>query len=339
MVRLIMIAAAFFCGWISLAQADANRPISDLEALKKTYLRPKTVPFPADNPYTADKAALGKALFFDPRLSKEGNTNCMACHNPSFGWTDGQSKSVGSRGMVGVRHSPSILNVAWGKSFFWDGRAATLEEQAISPIMNPVEMNMPLEDLVKVLKDVPGYVAWFERVFPGEGITQKTIAQALATFERTIVSGWAPFDAWIEGDESAISESAKRGFLIFNGKADCAHCHSGWTFSDEEFYNIGLGDDDLGKGGLPNTSVKDKHLFKTPGLRNIRQRAPYMHDGAIDSIEGVIMHYAGGGNPSPTLSEKMEAFTLTEQEMTDLIAFLDSLTGEDTPMPLPVLPR
>ena len=170
-----------------------------------SFKRPASIPFPSDNPYGADKAALGKALYFDPRVSGNGNMNCMTCHNPSFAFSDGQVKAVGAQAKSLPRHSPTILNEAWGEKFFWDGRADSLEAQATGPITAPMEMNMPLNNLVARLKEIDGYQKWFDRVFPGQGITEKTMPMAIATFERTLVSGRAPFDKWVEGDDKAVS--------------------------------------------------------------------------------------------------------------------------------------
>src|SRR3954470_6596097 len=206
------------------------KPVQGADALKALYRRPATIPFPKDNPYTPDKAALGKKLYFDPRLSVSSAQSCGSCHSPSYGWADGLAVGVG-HGMNKLgRHSPTVVNSAWGAIFMWDGRLATLEEQALGPIQSPGEMNMPLDHLMERLAAIPEYKPMFVSLFPKEGMTPQTLAKAIATYERTIVSERAPFDAWIEGDEKAISEQAKRGFALFNGKAQCAACHEGWNF-------------------------------------------------------------------------------------------------------------
>jgi cytochrome c peroxidase len=307
---------------------------SDWQAL---YKRPTSIPFPSDNLYSTEKAALGKMLFFDPRLSQNFNMTCATCHNPSFGWEDATKTSIGSLNTSLSRHSPTIINMAWGNSFFWDGRAKTLEAQAQGPIESKVEMNISLDTVVKRLSKVPQYTEWFKRVFGSSGISGDNIRKAIATYERTVVSGLAPFDQWIEGDDNAISNSAKRGFTLFNGKANCAACHQGWNFTDNQFHDVGLSGTDLGLGALTKNS-KDNFSFKTPGLRNIGQRAPYMHDGRFKSLSMVIVHYVGGIIDRKSRSEKLKTIMLTAQEVNDLEAFLLTLTGEDTPVTLPLLP-
>ena len=301
------------------------------------YKRPNSIPFPTDNPYSAEKAALGKMLFFDPRLSKNRNMTCATCHNPSFGWEDATSTSVGAKNTHLSRHTPTILNVAWGQSFFWDGRAKTLEEQAKGPIESDVEMNLPIAEAVNRLKKVKSYQAWFSKIFGSQGITGENITKAIATFERTVVSGQAPFDLWIEGDSSAISPQAIRGFELFNGKARCSTCHLGWNFTDNQFHDIGLNTPDQGLMKLTNKN-KDAFAFKTPSLRNISQRAPYMHNGSLRTLTEVINHYLSGGIRRTSLSPLMTPLPLTPQEVEDLTAFLHTLTGKDASVSLPILP-
>ena len=303
---------------------------------RQAYQRPDTIPFPQENPYTAEKAVLGKMLFFDQRLSRNFNMSCATCHNPSLGWEDGVAGAFGGNGEFLDRHSPTILNLAWSTTFFWDGRATTFEEQARGPIESDVEMALPLDSAVKRLKAVPGYQQHFAQVF-SDGVTGSNILKALATYQRTLVSGTAPFDRWVNGDEQAISEEAKIGFQLFNGKAQCSACHSGWNFTDNAFHDIGLPDSDLGRHGVTGVEA-DRHGFKTPGLRNISQRAPYMHDGSIQTLDGVIMHYISGGMPRASRSAKMQAVALSPVEQKQLLAFLNTLTGEDKAVSLPILP-
>lgn len=312
---------------------------SQLQAssLKQHYQRPDSIPFPVSNPYSAEKAALGKMLFFEPRLSKNRNMTCATCHNPSFGWEDATTTSIGAQNSKLDRHSPTIINAAWGKSYFWDGRANTLEDQAAGPIESNVEMNLPIEQAVKRLSDVPSYQDWFTRVFGSSGVTADNIKKAIATFERTVVSGQAPFDSWVEGDENAISESAKRGFELFNGKAECSSCHTGWNFTDHKFHDIGLVTQDKGLGARTGRT-SEEFTFKTPSLRNISQRAPYMHNGEMNNLRSVIVHYISGGLPRPSRSELMRPIRLTTQEIEDLEAFLLTLTGQDASVSLPILP-
>jgi len=310
-----------------------------LDALKAQYRRPATIPFPKENPYTPDKAALGKKLYFDTRLSVTSAQSCASCHSPGFGWGDGLAVGVG-HGMANLgRHSPTIVNAAWSAIFMWDGRLPTLEEQALGPIQSPGEMNMKLDQLMDRLATISEYKPMFEAAFPGEGMKVETLAKAIATYERTVVSDRAPFDAWVEGDEKAISAEAKRGFEVFNGKAQCAACHEGWNFTNEGFQDIGLPSKDIGRGEYLPGVIKMQHAFKTPGLREISRRSPFMHDGSLTSLEQVIEHYDHGGVDRPSRSDLMRPLELTAHEKADLVAFLKTLTSDLGPTAVPVLPR
>jgi cytochrome c peroxidase len=310
-----------------------------IAALKALYRRPTTIPFPKDNLYTPEKAALGKKLYFDTRLSVTSAQSCASCHSPSFGWGDGLPVGVG-HGMAKLgRRSPSIVNAAWGEIFMWDGRLATLEEQALGPIQAAGEMNMPLDKLMQRLASIPEYKPQFDTAFPKDGMTPKTLAAAIATYERTVVSERAPFDAWIDGNEKAIPEAAKRGFELFNGKAVCSSCHEGWNFTNDSFHDIGLPSKDIGRVEFVPNVVKMKHAFKTPGLREISRRGPYMHNGSLATLESVIEHYNQGGVERPSRSDLMKPLGLTAQDKTDLVAFLMTLTSNLSPTVAPALPR
>jgi cytochrome c peroxidase len=321
------------------AAAPATTGDPALDALKALYVRPETIPFPEDNPYTPQKVALGKLLYFDTRLSISNLLSCASCHNPGYGWGDGLALGVGHGMNQLPRRTPTILNAAWGELYFWDGRAATLEEQALGPIQAAGEMNMPLDKLVERVSSVEGYRRLFDEAFPGAGITPDTVAQAIATFERTVVASRAPFDDWIDGDEDAISESAKRGFVVFNTNGNCAACHSGWNFTDNSFHDIGLPDADIGRGKHLADVPEMQHAFKTPGLRDLARRAPYMHNGSLATLADVVDHYISGGMQRPSLSADMRALDLSEEERADLIAFMETLTGDLAPVVMPVLPR
>lgn len=311
-----------------------------VEAADRTiYKRPLTIPFDKVAPYTPQLATLGKMLFFDPRLSGNKNMNCAACHNPSFGFETPVKTPVGAQNTALGRQAPTILNSAWVSPSFWDGRAETLEAQAAGPIVAEVEMNGKPQEILANLQAIGDYNTWFSEVFPGQGLTWDNVLVAIATYERTVVSGWSPFDRWVDGDEKAVSESAKRGFQIFDGKAGCAACHSGWNFTDNKFHDIGMPDADLGRGVLEPKNVEAQHAFKTPGLRNTLYRGPYMHDGSLQTMEEVIIHYEGGGKSRPSLSPLMLPFSLTKDERRDLIAFLESLSAEKQDVALPTLPN
>lgn len=320
---------------ISVAQPAAATG----DKLREEYRRPKFIPFPKDNPYTAEKASLGKKLYFDTRLSAANILSCAACHNPGYGWGDGQPTGVGHMMKRLGRRSPTIINAAYAQVLMWDGRAESLEEQALGPIQAEVEMNLPLPELMARLNAIPEYKPLFEAAFPGQGISGATVAKAIATYERTIVSGRAPFDAWVEGNEAAIPESAKRGFVLFNGKAQCSLCHSGWNFTDDSFHDIGLKSEDIGRGKYLVGIPKAQHAFKTPGLREITRRAPYMHDGSLATLEEVIDHYEHGGVSRESRSDFITPLVLTKQEKADLVAFMKTLTSDVDPTTVPMLPR
>jgi cytochrome c peroxidase len=222
---------------------------------------------------------------------------------------------------------------------FWDGRADSLEAQALGPIQSAAEMNLPLDQAIQRLSAIPGYKTLFAKAYPGEPICDKTIAKAIATFERTVVSSDAPFDRWIAGDSQVISAQAKQGFDLFNGKAGCAQCHSGWNFTDGGFHDIGLADADLGRGALLKLDAM-QHAFKTPTLRNAAVRAPYMHDGSESSLEAVIDFYDSGSQTlRSSVSPEIRPLHLSAQEKSALISFIQTLTSPDKTVFIPALPR
>lgn len=321
---------------------------------------------PPDNPITPEKVELGRKLYFDKRLSVDNTVSCATCHDPKFAFTDGKKVSEGVKGQKGARNAPTVLNAMFFEEQFWDGRAKTLEEQAKQPIINPIEMGMPDHDaVVKKLKGIPEYVDAFKKVFGGE-ITIDRIAQAIAAFERTLLTGNSPFDRFIAGDQNAISESAKRGWQLFQGKARCITCHefnrSNPFFTDNKYHNIGVAMNQEGfaelarkaellvkEGKLDQRKLdelalnpayselgrflvtfnpKDIGAFKTPTLRDVELTAPYMHDGSEATLLDVIEFYNRGGNENPNLSGEMRPLNLTDQEKQDLVEFLKSLTGE-----------
>jgi len=282
-------------------------------------------------------------LFFDPRLSGSQWISCASCHNPALGWSDGLPTAIGVGMKKLPRRTPTILNVAYNTVFMWDGRAASLEDQAVGPIKNKDEMDQDMEILVERLVVIPGYAAAFERAYPGEGITEKTIAKALASFERTVVSAESPFDRWRAGNEKAVEESAKRGFKLFTGKAKCDVCHEGANFTDNGFHNIGLKtpkgmSEDVGRYAQRKVKI-NKGAFKTSTLRDVELTAPYMHNGIYQTLEEVVDHYDRGGDVKDNLDPNMEPLNLTSQEKQDLLAFLRSLTGKPMHVMIPQLPR
>ena len=318
-----------------VAEAGAERPLA---AVRARYRRPDSIPFPRDNPYTDAKHRLGHALFFDPRLSGSDAMSCASCHNPALGWEDGLRTGRGEAANTLGRATPTVLNLAWAELLMWDGRKETLEEQALGPIEAGVEMNQSLPALVAELSAIPGYRRMFRDAFGKDDVTPAGIAQAIATFERTIVSNLAPFDRWVMGEEGAIDEAARRGFVLFNGRANCAACHSGWRFTDDGFHDIGLQSGDIGRAEhLPEVPAM-RHAFKTPTLRNVALRGPYMHDGSARTLRDTIVHYDTGFVERPSLSPEMRRLGLSQPDVEDLVAFLRTLTSEDDPIPVPVLP-
>lgn len=307
-------------------------------AWKAKFHRASEIPFPASNPYSPAKAKLGKMLFFDPLLSGSKTLSCATCHNPGLSWTDGLPKAMGEK--LQALRAPTLLDVAWTPKLGWDGHFRDLESVAFGPITSATNMNLPEHVLVERLSAIPGYLDAFDAAF-GEGdITRHKVELALATFERTIVSGDAPFDRWINGDESAISEPAKQGFDLFVGKAHCASCHSGWQFTDSSFHDIGTAKGaDIGRAHLFPTSVKLRYAFKTPTLRDVARRAPYMHDGSVPTLEAVIDLYNRGGINRPSRSELIEPLDLSTKEKNDLIALLQTLNDPAQPFAVPTLPR
>lgn len=313
-----------------------------LHALRQQYRRPALIPFPKDNPYSVVKAGLGRMLFFDPILSGSKVRSCSSCHNPGLSWGDGQPHAIGEQQMPlgsGLR-TPTLLDVAWTPRLGWDGHFATLEEVAIGPITATDNMNLPETEMLERLRAIPGYVRAFDTAFGAGAVTGLKVEQALATFERTIVSAEAPFDRWIGGDEAAIGPAAKRGFALFNGKGNCAACHSGWAFTDASFHDIGVArDGDIGRGRMFPTSVKLKYAFKTPTLRDVTRRGPYMHDGSLATIADVIDLYDRGGIERPSRDGAVHRLDLSPSDKSDIVAFLVTLDGAAKPVAIPTLPR
>ncbi len=345
MIRgIFAIAAALACLLtltltLSLALGSGANP-SDREIKKDQYRRPHAIPFPDDDPYTEAKADLGRKLFFDPILSGSGARSCASCHNPGLSWGDGLPRAIGEDQQPLPVRTPTLLNIAWIPVLGWDGKYHTLESVAFGPITSPANMNRKEDDLLKALAAIPGYRAAFAKAFSDGAISRPNIEQALATFERTIVSGPTPFDRWIAGDERAIDASAKRGFDLFTGTAQCSQCHSGWNFTEGAFYDIGEASaDDIGRGRIFPNSPKLQHAFKVPSLRDVARRAPYLHDGSVATLEAVIDLYDRGGIERPSRSELIAPLHLSEADKADLIAFLKTLSAPPVPFAVPALPR
>ena len=327
-----------FFGFAAAVSASVNAAEKEVDP----YLRPAPVPYPADNEPTAARVELGKMLFFDPRMSGSEWISCATCHNPTLGWSDGLATMIGHGMKQGHRSTPTILNTAYNKMQMWDGRAPTLEAQALGPVESPAEMHQDPDELVKRLSLIDGYRTAFEKAYPGEGISKLTMSKAIASFERTVVSTEAPFDLWRKGEKNAIGDSAKRGFDLFTGKANCANCHQNFNFDDGGFHNIGLpvvagAEEDVGRFAHRKVKV-NKGAFKTPTLRDIELTAPYMHSGVYNTLAEVVEHYNKGGVVPGNLDPNLQPLNLSDQEKADIVAFLKSLTGKQADFVLPHLP-
>ncbi len=288
------------------------------------------ISWPKDNPYSAAKAELGKILYFDSRLSKDGTVSCATCHDPKFGFTDGQPVSSGIGGQKGGRSAPTVINRAWSLAQFWDGRAASLEAQAIGPMANPIEMGNTHEAIVTALRGIAGYKPLYAAAFGDGEITMDRTAKAIATFERTVLSGDSPYDRWKAGQANAMSPAAVRGYHVFQ-KAQCDACHEGHNFTSNMYSNLGVGINaekpDLGRYDITKDPL-DWGAFKTPTLRDVEHTAPYMHDGSLKTLEEVVDYYDKGGTPNKNLDPHIKPQHLRTDEKADLVAFLKALSGK-----------
>jgi cytochrome c peroxidase len=303
---------------------------------------PTAVPVPATNLNYAAKVTLGKQLYFDGRLSKNNAISCAFCHNPVAGFADPNQTSVGVGGKRGGRQAPTVYNTAFNLFQFWDGRAGSLEEQAIGPIHNPIEMAETHENVVKKLGQIKGYREQFQSAL-GTGVNIQGIAEAIAAYERTIISTNSAFDKFVMGEQQAMGEDAQRGMAVFKGKGRCILCHNGPNFTDNGFHNTGVPQvgplkEDFGRYDVTRRE-RDKGAFKTPTLRSITETSPYMHDGAFKTLEEVVDFYDQGGQANPNLDARIKPLGLSPEEKTDLLAFLKALTGEKLPFEFPKLPE
>ena len=299
--------------------------------------------YPKNNPYNPAVVALGKQLYFDARLSSDNTISCASCHDPSKGWSNGEPFATGIRGQKGGRNAPTIINAAYQRFQFWDGRAEELEGQALGPIQNPIEMGMDIKELCAKLDKIKGYRDQFQSLF-GTGATPEAIARSIAAFERTLLSGNTPFDRYKSGDKAALSPKARAGYEIFFNKAHCSACHTGGNLSDGAFHNIGVGMDkdkpDAGREAI--TKVEgDRGSFRTPTLREIARSAPYMHDGSLATLEDVVNYYDKGGTPNDYLDEEIYPLKLTAEDKDALVTFLkEGLASPDYPqVQAPKLPE
>lgn len=290
-----------------------------------------------EDPPTPERVRLGRWLFYDKRLSADGTISCATCHRSENAFSEPTPVSTGINGQQGTRKSPSFVNQAWTvyPHFFWDGRAASLEDQALGPVENPIEMGNTLAGMVEELSAIDAYALYFNEAFGTEEVTAPLVAEAIADYERTRMSGNSPWDRWKIGrDEGAVSELVKQGDELFSGKAGCNKCHLGQNLTDSRFHNLGIGWDaktqrfaDDGRY-LVTGEEADRGAFKTPTLRDITKHAPYMHDGSILTLREVVERYNKGGLSNPHLDLKMKPLALTAQETDALVAFMEALDGE-----------
>jgi cytochrome c peroxidase len=297
--------------------------------MKADYKRPP--PRPVANKALVD---LGRTLFYDPRISASGKTSCASCHYSDRAWATSDAKSLNDSGKLTSRRSQTLIGLGHTEGpIGWDGRSAILEAQIRASIatgsmsMSQTDTPVKVETIEQRIRAVREYVAMFNVAVPGADINLDSIAKAVAAFERSIEPGIAAFDRWLDGQQDAISASAIRGFVLFNGKAECALCHSGWRFTNDTFHDIGMSTKDIGRGKELKDQVLMQFAFKTPTLRSVAVRAPYMHDGSLADLYQVVKHYEKGGIDRPSRSPLIKPFTLTDQERADLVAFLETLTG------------
>jgi cytochrome c peroxidase len=329
-IFLILLLLICSCSQNLIAGDEQNKPITsvDVQILGPVKVGSlPTVNYPLDNPQSALKILLGKQLYFDKRLSRDNTVSCATCHDPAMGWSDAGPTSSGINGQKGGRRAPPVSNAAYIPLQFWDGRAPSLEEQAKGPIANPIEMGNTHEVMIKTVTDIPGYVEEFKTVF---GITPPTVdmvAQAIASFERTVVTTDSPFDRYTKGDETALTCQEKIGLEIFNGKGHCTACHWGPNFTDGRFHNIGVKPQDANKPDLGRYEItknaKDKGAFKTPTVRDAALRPPYLHDGSEKTLESLVEFYnRGGDTDDPNLDPLIVPLGLTQAEKDALVAFM-----------------
>lgn len=296
-----------------------------LEYARSEFSDGREMLVPKSNGLTASKAALGESLFYDTRLSVDGSRSCASCHQPALGFGDGMARGSGRSGAPLTRHTPSLWNIGFAGKLFADGRAESLEAQSLIPITHPEEMGRAPGTAIDGISQDPDYRRRFAEAFPAEPlVTESNVAKALASYQRTLVSGPTGFDRWLEGDNDAISAQAKRGFAVFAGPGNCASCHTGAGLTDNKFHDIGLSDSDRGRGAVTGRRSQD-YRFRTPSLREIGNTAPYMHDGSLKTLEDVVDHYS---DKVIDRGQRTQRVRLSAGDKRDLIAFLQTLDSK-----------
>jgi cytochrome c peroxidase len=322
-------------------QSDAAGP-GPAAALPEIPLGLPPLPPTPDNPMTAEKIELGKLLYFDKRVSKDGTVSCATCHDPKMAWAEHTPTSEGISHQKGGRNSPTVINAAYATSQFWDGRAKTLEEQATGPVENPIEMGHTMEAVVAAFSKSPEYQERFQKVF-GTGVTKEGFAKAIAAFERTVLSGDSPYDRFTHGHQDALSAAQKHGWELFRN--NCSTCHTPPLFSNYRFVNAGVSMDqpnpDQGRKKITG-KARDLGKFRVPALRNVADIYPYFHDGSVVSLENAVALMAGGGKDNPNLSEVLKSVrkaNLGPQDRKDLVEFLKALSGKYPVVEPPAPPK
>jgi cytochrome c peroxidase len=300
-----------------------------LEALQRLFRRPPEVMLQSRRDARAE---LGLRLFSEPKLSADHKMSCATCHDPAKSFQDDRARAKSNKGEALARNTPSVWNVGFGKSFYWDGRAASLEAQVKDAIEREGEMDATLDAAVLWLAKDRGYSEAFARTFgAAEGISPRTLTDALAAYQRSLISPETRFDRWIEGDATALDATELAGFRLFTGKGRCLTCHGGWRFTDDSFHDTGLRSTDRGRAALPGVASAER-AFKTPSLREVRWSAPYMHDGSLKSLEDVVAHYAGRLEPRASLAAELKrGIALNPQERAQLVAFLKAISSDQRP--------
>lgn len=333
--RILVVVAmmAMVCGLMVAGCTKEEKPAGEKPTAKDAgaLLGLPTLEIPADNPMSDAKIELGKMLYFDGRLSKNGKISCATCHDPTMAWAEHKPTSEGIGGKFGGRNSPTVINAAYMPAQFWDGRAATLEEQALGPIENPIEMGHEMTAVMAGLKEIPEYVKRFDDVFGEDAMTKENLAKAIAAFERTVLSGNSPYDKDKAGDEGALTAEQKRGMELFMDKADCARCHKPPLFSNGKYYSAGIGMDkekvDEGRKDVTGKAA-DRGKFRVPALREVANTGPYFHDGSVADLAEAVR----------VMGKDAAQVELTEQEAADLVTFLNALSGDFPKTEPPKLP-
>ena len=330
-----LVLAVFVVVSASISQASFvyARDTLVLEQYKE-WILPEKPGEPADNIATAERVALGRKLFFDKRIGRDGNMSCATCHDPTKGWADGLPTAQGFRGKQLKRATPTIVNTGYNKIFMWDGRKKSLEDQVTGPMESKDEMNTNMDVIFKLIAGFDGYKAAFQKAYPGQGINKDTVSKAIAAFERTIVTRETPFDRWLQGDKNAMTREQVEGFKIFisEDRGNCVACHQPPNFTDDGFHNIGLkanAKEIPDPGRFRIRPVKSMYgAFKTPTLRDVAITAPYFHDGSAKTLMDVVEHYVRGGDEKKNLSTNMKKLDLTKKEKKALVSFMEALTGD-----------